>query len=80
MGLKDAKLFIEKMKSDGVFRSKIMEVEDIHARMLRIKELGYDCTLEEIREISERLSEDDLDEVAGGIDGRHIPNCLFVSF
>ncbi len=79
MGLEDAKLFIEKMKSDEAFRSKIMEVDDIHSRMMRIKELGYDCTLEEIREVSERLSEGDLDKVAGGTEERLIPNCLFVS-
>lgn len=78
MGLEAAKELIEKMKSDGDFRKKVMQVDDVDARMQLINDEGYSCTLEEIKEASEPLSDDDLGEVAGGTRRCLVPKCLFV--
>lgn len=53
------------MKADEAFRTKVMAVEDVDARMALIAAEGFDCTAEEIRSVQE-LRKLDLNGVAGG--------------
>ena len=69
MSLEQAKLFIERMKTDEAFRNKIMTVEDVAERLQLAKTEGYDCTEEEINTVSAESSDGDLEGVsAAGVD------------
>lgn len=48
MSLEQAQAFIEKMKSDEVFRERILAAEDVGERLAKCKTEGFDCTLEDI--------------------------------
>lgn len=67
MNLEVAKVVIEKLKADDSFRSKVMAAEDLEGRMKLIHDEGFDCNLEEIKEVVKNLSDDDLESVAGGV-------------
>ena len=66
MSQEAAKVLIEKMKTNKEFRDKILSVEDPNERMNIIKQEGLEVTKEEIRQQSQQLSDQDLDNVAGG--------------
>ncbi|WP_028307983.1 Nif11-like leader peptide family natural product precursor [Desulfitibacter alkalitolerans] len=67
MSVESAKKFLEKMKTDEDFNQKVKGCVDAEERMAFVKEAGFDFTMEEIKEVSENLSDDDLDAVAGGM-------------
>ena len=50
MSVEQAKAFIERMKTDDVFREKVMAIEDAAGRIACIRGEGLDCTVEEINE------------------------------
>ena len=60
-----AKAFVEKMKSDEVFRAKVMAEEDAEARMALIGAEGFDCSAEEIGALQE-LGDAELSGAVGG--------------
>ena len=66
MSLEQAKHFIERMKNDEAFRTKIMGVDDVTERLRLANADGYDCTQEEIKSASAELSDVEVDGVAGG--------------
>jgi len=66
MSLEQAQQFIERMKTDEAFRTKIMAEADVEARLNLAKVEGYDCTVEEIKSVSSELSDADLNTVAAG--------------
>ncbi len=66
MSLDQARAFIEKMKSDVAFKERVMAIEDVAERFKLIKSDGFDCSEEEIKEVAEELSDEELDEAAGG--------------
>jgi predicted ribosomally synthesized peptide with nif11-like leader len=66
MSQQQAQACIEKMKVDEAFRAKVMAVEDVAVRVKLINAEGFDCTEEELKAESQRLSDDDLNKVAGG--------------
>ncbi len=66
MSLDQARAFIDKVKSDQTFHDEIMSMEGLDQRLEHIHKVGFDCTAEEIKQVSEELSEEDLDQVAGG--------------
>ncbi len=66
MSLDQARAFIEKMKSDEEFRNRVMAIEDVAERFNSIKSEGFDCSEEEIKEISGVVSDEELDAAAGG--------------
>ncbi|MEI7696154.1 MAG: Nif11-like leader peptide family natural product precursor [Chlorobium sp.] len=76
MSLDSAKAFVEKMKSDETFRNRVMAVEDVAGRLSLISSEGFDCSEEEIKRVSEELSDDELDRVAGGADLLFLDWCL----
>jgi len=66
MSIESAKLFIEKIKTDEEFAKKVKNCKDAEARMVFVKESGFDFTIEEIKAFQGELSDDELDAVAGG--------------
>ena len=69
MSLDSAKAFIEKMKSDEAFRNRVLSIEDVAGRLALISSEGFDCTEAEIKQVSQELSDDQLEAVAGGAFG-----------
>jgi predicted ribosomally synthesized peptide with nif11-like leader len=66
MSLDQARLFIEKMKSDEAFAKRVMAIEDVAARLACIQSEGFDCSEDEIKEVSGELTDAELDSAAGG--------------
>jgi predicted ribosomally synthesized peptide with nif11-like leader len=51
MSMEQAKAFIEKMKTDGTFRDRIMSIEDTDRRMKTILLEGFECTKDDIHSL-----------------------------
>ncbi len=66
MSVEQAKLFIDKLKSDVAFRERFTAIEDTAARFAFIQSEGFQCTAAEIKEVQTELSDDELDGAAGG--------------
>jgi predicted ribosomally synthesized peptide with nif11-like leader len=66
MSLDQARLFIEKMKSDEAFAKRVMAIEDVAERINLIKCEGFNCNEVEINAVSSELSDEELDDAAGG--------------
>ncbi len=66
MSLDSAKAFIEKITSDEGFKERVMTIEDVAERLKLINSEGFLCTEEEIKAVSNELSDEELDEAAGG--------------
>ena len=67
MSLDQARLFIEKMKSDQAFSKRVMAIEDVAARMACIQSEGFACNEAEIKEVAAELKDAELDSAVGGI-------------
>jgi predicted ribosomally synthesized peptide with nif11-like leader len=65
MSMESAKSFVEKMKIDENFATKVTECKDAEARMAFVKEAGFDFTKEEIEPVMAELADEELDGVAG---------------
>ena len=70
MSKEAAQAFIEKMKSDEVFRGRVLAEEGVEARMVLIGAEGFDCSLAEIR-----AAQDDWDAELDGVAGGGQPGC-----
>ena len=66
MSLDHARAFIEKMKTDAAFSERVKAIGDVAERFNLIKNEGFDCSEEEIKEVAGELSEEELDAAAGG--------------
>ncbi len=66
MSVDQARAFIDKMKSDVAFNERVMAIEDVAERFNLIKSAGFDCSEAEIKEVAGVLSDEELDEAAGG--------------
>ena len=80
MSLDQARLFIEKMKLDEAFRKRVMAIEDVASRMACIQSEGFACNEAEIKEVSGELSDEELDNAAGGFYNFIMCNHLFDSW
>ncbi|MEI6692200.1 MAG: Nif11-like leader peptide family natural product precursor [Chlorobium sp.] len=67
MSLEQAKLFVDKLKSDTAFRERVTAIEHGPARLAFIRSEGFQCTETEIKEVLGELSDNDLDQACGGI-------------
>ncbi len=67
MSLDQARLFIERMKSDEAFAKRVFAIEDVAGRLACIQSEGFDCSEVEIKEVSGELSDAELDSAAGGL-------------
>ena len=66
MSLESAKQFIERMKNDTDFAKQVTACADAQERMALVKTEGYEFTQEEIGQIKEQLSDEELDNITGG--------------
>ena len=73
MSVDQARAFIEKMKSDGAFRDRIMAIEAVDARLAAARDAGFVFTEAEINEVKSELNDEELDRAAGG--GIFGPTC-----
>ena len=69
MSQKATRAFIEKMKTDEVFRTKVMAIEDVAARARFINTEGFECSPEELKGMMTELTEGELAAAAGGRSG-----------
>ena len=67
MSLDQARLFIERMKSDEAFAKRVLAIEDVAGRLACIQSEGFACSEAEIKEVSGELTDADLDAAAGGV-------------
>lgn len=72
MSQEAARKLIERMKTDKEFRDKINSPAEVQERMKLVQESGFDCTLQEIRDVQAEISDSELNGVAGGAKG---PDC-----
>ncbi|MDD2582923.1 MAG: Nif11-like leader peptide family natural product precursor [Desulfuromonadaceae bacterium] len=66
MSIESAQTFLERMKTDEEFAKNVTECKDSEARMSYVKEAGFDFTLDEVKTVTNELTDDMLDQVAGG--------------
>ena len=66
MSIQSAEAFIERLKTDEEFRNRITKAETAEARKAIIKAEGFEFTKEDIKKGMELLTDDELDQVAGG--------------
>jgi len=57
MSAEQAQAFFQRMKSDEAFAAKVKAVEDVDARMELINAEGFDCSVEEIKAVSNGLAD-----------------------
>ncbi len=66
MSTESAKAFIERVKNDEDFRKELEERASAEERMKFAKARGFDFTKDEINELQDTLTDDELESVAGG--------------
>ncbi|MCP4152890.1 MAG: Nif11-like leader peptide family natural product precursor [bacterium] len=66
MSIKSAQAFIERIQNDEDFRKELEERASEEERMKFAKARGFDFTKEEIDELKDTLTDDELNKVAGG--------------
>ncbi len=66
MSIKSAQAFIERVKNDEDFRKELEERASAEERMKFAKARGFDFTTDEIKELQDTLTDDELEGVAGG--------------
>ncbi len=67
MSIKSAKAFIENVKNDEDFRKELEGRDSAEERMKFAKARGFDFTKDEIAELNDVLTKDELESVAGGV-------------
>ena len=73
MSIESAKAFLERMKNDEEFRDSVGESDTAEERQEYVKKAGFGFTMEEIATVKDELSDDDLEQVAGGGSGFCLP-------
>jgi len=66
MSQKAAKAFFEKIKTDDIFRRKVMAAENDVDRIKLIKAEGFNCTMDEINAFERQMSDKYSDKICGG--------------
>jgi predicted ribosomally synthesized peptide with nif11-like leader len=73
MSIQSAKAFMKRMKNDQEFAKKITDVKNAADRMTVAKEAGYDFSSQEIENLKQALTDDELEEVVGGSMPQYMP-------
>ncbi|MCP4623013.1 MAG: Nif11-like leader peptide family natural product precursor [bacterium] len=78
MSTESAKAFIERVKNDEDFRKELEERASAEERMKFAKARGFDFTTDQIEELKDTLTDDELESVAAGagFDGKQCEKCL----
>jgi predicted ribosomally synthesized peptide with nif11-like leader len=76
MSIESAKAFIERMKTDEEFAKNVMVCKDADTFRSLVQAAGFEFNDEEIREVTGVISNDDLANVAGGVNCPYVPDCL----
>jgi len=71
MSLESAKAYIERMKNDENFKKKVTELKDSETRKVFVVSEGFDFSVEDIKQASCELSEEELEKLSGGL----LPRC-----
>lgn len=66
MSIESAKAFIDRMKTDENFANKMSECKDVETLLSLVESEGFDFTSAEISLATNELSDEQLDEIAGG--------------
>ena len=66
MSTESAKAFVERVKTDEDFAKRVAEAASREERAEIVKAEGFDFTAEELKELTNELSVEDLEAVAGG--------------
>lgn len=66
MSVESAKAFVERIKTDPEFASKINEFKNWDEVQSYVKQTGFDFTKEELNSLNDELTENELDLVVGG--------------
>ena len=66
MSMESAKAFVEKVKSDDEFSKRVARAASREERAEIAKAEGFDFTPEELKSVTEELSVEELEMVAGG--------------
>lgn len=76
MSMESANAFVDRLKSDKEFAAAVNGFASLDEVLDYVKRAGFDFTREELQSLTGRLSDSELDEVAGGWGpwGRHILN------
>jgi predicted ribosomally synthesized peptide with nif11-like leader len=66
MSIESAKAFIERMKTDEEFRKKVETAKTKEERKKIVKDAGFEFTKAELNEVSEELTEEQLNMASAG--------------
>ncbi len=78
MSIESAKAFMEKMRDDEDFRNSVGEIGTAEERLEYVKKAGFDFTKDEIANLKDELSEEDLEKLSGGYE-RNVA-CRLIEF
>ncbi|MFP4285623.1 MAG: Nif11-like leader peptide family natural product precursor [Desulfovermiculus sp.] len=67
MSKEQAREFIDRLDRDEDFKKEVTNCKNSEERIQFIKSQGFDFTTDEIKEVTEELSEQDLERISGGI-------------
>ncbi len=65
MSLESAKSFMERVKNDAAFKQRLADAADSDARAKIVEDEGYHFTREEVMQLPEELTDEQLDQVSG---------------
>ena len=65
MSLVQAKLVIEKMKTDVEFKENVLSIESAEGRIAYINEQGLLCSLMEIAEMNDQITYEEIGQSSG---------------
>ncbi len=78
MSIESAKAFFERVENDEDFRKEVEDKTSVEERIKFAKAQGFDFTKDEIPEVTDSLSDEQLDALAAGVWGKdHISRGLF---
>ena len=67
MSIESARAYIERLKTDAGFRDRVAAAGDKEARAALVEAEGFAFSAEDINAIADELSEDELENVVGGV-------------
>ena len=67
MSIESAKAFLERLENDEDFRKNVGQIATAEERIEYVKTAGFDFTKEELDDVTEQLSDNELDKIAGGV-------------